>query len=463
MRRLRTRPSASKEPFGFLLFTAEMRSHGPANGSAGSILNRLWCGRLVGGTSDGISCAAVTGVLMSEHWRGLASTNNLHPTVQRNRTSCGWALQNVHFRSSDEVLETLCLATEAADLGIFDWDPISGELHWSAITRQMFGVAHEATLTIESFMERLHPDDHQRVREAMQLTLHPEVAAIYDIEYRIVRPDGEERLLGAKGKAFFEAAEGERRATRFLGTVLDRTEQKRVQTALVEAEQLAVTGRLAASIAHDIRNPLDAVSNCLYLLREELDEQLRREYLRVAESELARASEIAANTLRFYRDPKGQSRVGLTPLLESVLGLFKGRLAVRGVELDMVCEEGAEVTASQGELTQVLVNLVGNAIDAMPDGGRLCVRSRTFPYLIGHRKPGAGICIADNGHGMTGDILKRIFEPFYTTKGKAGTGLGLWLSREIVRKYGFKLLVKSRPQRGTVFSVYMPDQSEKVA
>lgn len=361
------------------------------------------------------------------------------------------------------MLETLRLATEAAGIGIFDWDPVSGELRWSSLTKEMFGVPHDAVMTIDRFMERLHPDDHKRVREAIQQTLHPNVAAAFDIEYRIVRPDGEERVLGAKGKAFFEELEGKSRATRFVGTVLDRTEHKRVQAALVQAEQLAVTGRLAASIAHDIKNPLDAVHNLLYLLRDEHDEGARREYLRIADSELARASEIAANTLRFYRDPKGQSRVGLTALLESILGLFKGRLAIRGVELDMTCEEGAEVIASQGELRQVLVNLISNAVDAMPDGGRLCVRSHTFPHAVGLRRPGAGISIADTGFGMTEDILKRAFEPFYTTKGSAGTGLGLWLSREIVKKHGFKLLVKSRPQRGTVFSVYMPNPSAEVA
>ncbi len=327
----------------------------------------------------------------------------------------------------------------------------------------MFGVPPNAAVTMSDFMDGLHPDDRQRVQEAVQQTIHPDVAADYDIEYRVIRPDGEERVLGARGKAFFEKVGGERKATRFLGTVLDRTEQKRAQAALVEAEQLAITGRLAASIAHDIKNPLDAVGNLLYLLREEKDDEMRRVFLDTAESELARASEIAANTLRFYRDPKGQSRVGLTPLIQSVVGLFQGRMALRGIKLDISCEEGTEVTASQGELRQILVNLICNALDAMPEGGRLRIRSRAFPHSIGQLRSGVGICIADTGSGMSNEILRRAFEPFYTTKGSAGTGLGLWLSREIVKKHGFKLLVKSKPQQGTVFSVYMPDQAAEVA
>jgi signal transduction histidine kinase len=228
----------------------------------------------------------------------------------------------------------------------------------------------------------------------------------------------------------------------------------------MQAEQLATTGRLAASIAHEINNPLEAVTNLLYLLRDETDETARKEYLRTAESELARASEIAANTLRFYRDPKGLSRVGLGPLLQSVVGLFQGRLAIRGIELNLTCEEGVEVTASQGELRQVLVHLIGNALDAMPNGGRLLVRCRAFPRAIGNMEPGAGICIADTGTGMSQELLGRVFEPFYTTKGSSGTGVGLWLSREIVRKYGFKLLVKSKVERGTVFSIYMPQRTD---
>ena len=368
-------------------------------------------------------------------------------------------LQKVRFRNPEETLETLRLATEAACLGIFDWDLDSGEVHWSRLTREIFGVDQEVEITAQHFQDRLHPEDRERVLAALRQSRRPGEGE-YDIEYRIVRPDGEERFVSAKGRVFFEHVENEVRPARFVGTLLDKTEQRRSQAALMQAEQLATTGRLAASIAHEINNPLEAVTNLLYLLRDETDETARKEYLRTAESELARASEIAANTLRFYRDPKGLSRVGLGPLLQSVVGLFQGRLAIRGIELNLTCEEGVEVTASQGELRQVLVHLIGNALDAMPNGGRLLVRCRAFPRAIGNMEPGAGICIADTGTGMSQELLGRVFEPFYTTKGSSGTGVGLWLSREIVRKYGFKLLVKSKVERGTVFSIYMPQRTD---
>lgn len=365
-------------------------------------------------------------------------------------------MNNVEFRSSEEALATLRLATEAACLGIWDLNVQSGELHWSEFTKNIFGVTAEGPLSLKDFADRIHPEDRDRVMVAVASAMEPGGPGEYNIEYRIIRPNHEERCVAAKGKAFFEIVDGQRRATRFLGTLLDRTEQVLAQAALVQAEQLAATGRLAASIAHEINNPLEAVTNLLYLLREEQDAVARAQYLRMAESELARVSEIAANTLRFYRDPKGLSRVGVNSLVHSVVGLFQGRIAIRGVELALACDDELEVTASQGELRQVLVNLVGNALDAMPDGGRLSIRTRAFDEQIGARKPFIGICVADTGVGMPEHVLRRAFEPFFTTKGQAGTGLGLWLSREILKKHNFKLMVKSKPQQGSVFSIRMP-------
>ncbi len=370
-------------------------------------------------------------------------------------------MKNLAFKTSEDALATLHLATEAACIGIWDLNVDTGELQWSDLTRKIFGVTSSDSVTLHNFAVLLHPDDRDRVLEAVAAAMEPNGAGEYDIEYRVVRPNQEERFVAAKGKAFFDEVSGQRKTVRFLGTILDRTEQKLAQGALIQAEQLAATGRLAASIAHEINNPLEAVTNLLYLLREEKDEQERLRFLQMAESELARVSEIASNTLRFYRDPKGQSRVGLTALIQSVLGLYQGRIAIRGIELDLACEEDISVIASQGELRQVLVNFVGNALDAMPQGGRLSIRTRSFPQQIGERKPVVGICIADTGTGMSEDVLKRAFEPFYTTKGSSGTGLGLWLSKEILKKHDFKLLVKSKPQHGTVFSIRMPSTDEE--
>lgn len=365
-------------------------------------------------------------------------------------------MKSVQFKSPEETIETLRLATEAACLGVWDLNVDSGELHWSDRTKVMFGVSASGPVTLAEFSERLHPEDKDRVLAAVYGAMDPQGPGEYDTEYRVIRPNREERFFSAKGKAFFEEIAGERKATRFVGTLLDRTDQMLAQAALGQAEKLAATGRLAASIAHEISNPLEAVTNLLYLLRDEPDEEVRRVHLRQAESELARVSEIASNTLRFYRDPRGPSRVGLKPLIDSVLGLVQGRIVIRGIELEYVCAEDAEVNTSQGELRQVILNLIGNALDAMPEGGKLRVHCRAFPKAVGDRKPGVRLWIADTGSGMSPEVLQRAFEPFYTTKGSAGTGIGLWLSKEIVKKHGFKLSVRSKPRRGTVFGLYMP-------
>lgn len=365
-------------------------------------------------------------------------------------------MKNVHFHSPEEALETLRLATEAAHLGIWDLNVQTGELHWSEHAKAAFGVTGSGPFQLSDFHDRVHPEEKQRVTEAVTAACDPAKEGPYDLEFRICRPNNETRHVHAKGRAFFEERDGVRTATRFVGTLLDQTEQKLAQAALAQAEQLAATGRLAASIAHEINNPLESVTNLLFLLRSEPLSEGGQQYLHLAESELARVSEIASNTLRFYRDPKGITDVDVPGLTHSVIGLFQGRMAVRGVELDYRCTQPMNIAAMQGELRQVLVNLIGNALDAMPSGGRLRVRCREFRNHLGRQEAGVGLCIADTGTGMSGDVLKRAFDPFFTTKGSSGTGLGLWLSLGILKRHGFRVQVKSKLGKGSVFSLFMP-------
>ena len=360
------------------------------------------------------------------------------------------------FSTAEEALETLRLATEAAQVGVWDFNVGTGELHWSSLAKSMFGITKPGALALGDFLERLHPEELERVQGAMQRALAPGGQGDYDIDYRVCRPSGEQRFVHAKGKAFFEGDEENRRATRFVGTLLDRTDQRLSYSALIQAEQMAATGRLAASIAHEINNPLEAVTNLLYLLRDEMVDGPGKEYLRQAEFELARVSEIAAHTLRFYRDPVGVTSVEIGGLTQSVLNLFKGRTAERGIGVEFRCGREVSVEAAQGEVRQVLVNLIGNALDAMPHGGRLAIRCRVLSNYLGRAESGVAITIADTGTGITPEVLKRVFEPFFTTKGSSGTGLGLWLTLGIVKKYGFQLHVRSRVGHGTVFRLFMP-------
>ena len=366
------------------------------------------------------------------------------------------AVHDVFIKSAEEALETLRMAAEAASLGMWDLNPQTGELHWSDLSRAMFGVAGSGSLTIQDFWDRIHPDELDHVQSVVQAALDPNGTGAYDIEYRVCRPDGEERLLKATGKAFFEEVDGERVVAHFIGTLLDRTDQKLTQAALLQAEQIATTGRLAASISHENNNPLEIISNLLYLLRDEIPGEIGKEYLKQAEAELARVSEIATNTLRFYKDPKGTATVNILLLVQSVVALFRGKTDVHRLEVECRCDRESFVLTSAGELRQVLVNLIGNAIDAMADGGKLKIRCHASDLKTSAREPRVRLTVADTGIGMSPETLSRAFDPFFTTKGSAGTGLGLWLCREILAKHGFNLRVKSKLAKGTVFSISMP-------
>lgn len=238
---------------------------------------------------------------------------------------------------------------------------------------------------------------------------------------------------------------------------------ERAQEALRRSEKLAATGRLAASIAHEINNPLEAVTNLLYLVRGETPSVKAQEYLKQAEQELARVAEITKHTLRFYREPNRPVMVDLESVIDSVLTLYHSRLVAAAVQVKReVRTPSLSILTSPGELRQILANLVGNALDAMRGGGKLRLRLSVEcePWK---RTRWARLTIADTGHGIPADVLPTIFEPFITTKGETGTGLGLWVSDEIVKKNGWRMRVHSsvRPgNSGTVFTLLMPLSSE---
>jgi signal transduction histidine kinase len=247
--------------------------------------------------------------------------------------------------------------------------------------------------------------------------------------------------------------------------IRDQIQQNaRAQEALRRSEKLAVTGRLAASIAHEINNPLEAVTNLLFLMRGNPPQEKMRQYLGSAEQELARVVEITKQTLRFYREPSQPVETELAGVLRSVLTLYHSRLADAGIEVeDEVLTPSATVLSSPGELRQVIANIIGNAIDAMRQGGRLRVRvSCEGEKMADNRR--VRLTIADTGSGIPSHILPTIFEPFVTTKGETGTGLGLWVTKEIIQKNGWRIRVRSsrKPFRnGTVFSILIPVRSSK--
>jgi C4-dicarboxylate-specific signal transduction histidine kinase len=242
-------------------------------------------------------------------------------------------------------------------------------------------------------------------------------------------------------------------------------QRRKTEEALLRSEKLAVAGRLAASIAHEINNPLESVTNLLYLIGtcSNLDEA--KIYAATATDELARVSEIAIHTLKFFRQLSKPTSVYLTELVDSALVLYQARLVSACITVQRDFRACPPITAMAGELRQVIVNMVGNALDAMRGGGVLKIRiDRSTEHSNGSRT-GMRLTIADSGSGIPPEIKDRLFEPFISSKGERGTGLGLWVSSEIVRKHGGTIRCKSSslsPSTGTVFSIFLPDHTNSV-
>ena len=246
--------------------------------------------------------------------------------------------------------------------------------------------------------------------------------------------------------------------------VSDVSERVRAEETLRKTEKLAATGRLAASIAHEINNPLEALINILFLLRSlgGLTPDAIH-YLDMADDQVRRVSEIAQQTLRFYRQSTLPARVALTELLDSVLDLYKARL--QNLNATVVSEYDPQMTlfCYSGEVRQVFANLFGNAIDAMSTGGKITVRAWASHSWKPPYRRGIRFTIADTGSGMESDVRARIFDAFFTTKEATGTGLGLWVSHEIIAKHFGTVRVCSHPAgqdgrpSGTVFHIFLPD------
>jgi len=248
---------------------------------------------------------------------------------------------------------------------------------------------------------------------------------------------------------------------RMIGVVLvfrDVTEERRVQRALVASEKLAVAGRLAASIAHEIHNPLDSVANLHFLLDQESDPEKRVEYLRLAQQELGRTMQISRTMLSLYREPKAPIQIDLRELIEGVLLLLDRRIQHLGIRLERKISGELAVEGFPAELRQVFTNLIVNAIEAAGQRGRVRITmQRADPGEL--NGAGAMIDIADSGPGIPPEVAKKLFQPFFTTKGAEGTGLGLWVSMGIVQKHGGSINIAedlNRELSGACIRVFLP-------
>jgi signal transduction histidine kinase len=235
-------------------------------------------------------------------------------------------------------------------------------------------------------------------------------------------------------------------------------ERRVSEAALRRSESLALVGRMASSIAHEINNPLEAVTNLLYLLDGSPLTPEQRGYLDTARRELMRVSEIAVQTLTFNRQRDIKGPASMSALLDSVLVLYQGRLAGSQIVIERRYQNTPPFTCYPGELRQVFANLIGNAFDAMRDGGRITLRERaaTQPKT---GLPGVRITLSDTGHGMSSEVKANLFQSFKSTKGLGGSGLGLWISKGIIEKHhgSIHFCSSTTPgSSGTMFSIFIP-------
>ncbi len=234
----------------------------------------------------------------------------------------------------------------------------------------------------------------------------------------------------------------------------DITERKRAEKALQRTEMEAAKGRLAATIAHEINNPLEAITNIGYLIgmAPELSSG-SRELVTALNAEVARVSDITRQALAFYRSSEEPTAVAVNPILEGVIDLFRRRIVQKAARIETDYGESIpRIMVRPGEMRQVVSNLLGNALDAIPDGGKVYLRTRATRERV-------CITVCDNGHGIPDNRREKIFQPFETTKGEKGTGLGLWVSKGLIEKYGGKILFRSSADpehKGTSFMVVLP-------
>ncbi len=237
---------------------------------------------------------------------------------------------------------------------------------------------------------------------------------------------------------------------------VDVTDVRRSEQLLFQSEKLNAVGRLASSIAHEINNPLESVMNLIYLAQAAAVDPNAKQYLATAEVELRRVAAIANQALQFHRQSTKPTAVTATSIIDATLPLYQGRISNARVKVERRDRARRSFTCLDGEVRQVLSNLIGNAIDAMShQERRLLIRTRDgTDWRTG--RSGVRLTVADTGSGMSADTIAHISEPFFTTKEDKGTGLGLWISREIIDRHEGSFRVKSRLHSGSVFTVFLP-------
>lgn len=351
---------------------------------------------------------------------------------------------NTELREADRLKNAL-VAQQAVEIGDWIWNIRTGENIWSEAVEVMHGLPPRSyDGRYESWWATVHPDDRPLVKLALERAME---TGEYEVEYRTLRPDRSTYWTAARGRVI-NGDDG--KPEKMLGICMDVTSRKANEEALLRAEKLAAAGRLAATVAHEINNPLEAVTNLVYIARMGGNDTDR--VLSMAERELARVSAIARQTLSFYRDTASPTEFPVADVIHQVLELYAGKVHGKRLKLQTEVDGTAQVHAPRGDLHQIFANLFSNAVDASPPGGMIQIR-------VTSDADGTRVQITDQGPGISEEVARKLFEPFFTTKKDVGTGLGLWVSRRLIQQMGGEISYTSRtgaPQTGTSFQIVLP-------
>ncbi len=365
-------------------------------------------------------------------------------------------LDSEHHRTEDRLFE------KEQDLHYFvalgtqiPWtaDPHGKVLYVDPRWLALVGLSLEQAIG-DQWLQVVHPDDEVDVRKAWAHSVSS--AQPFDIEYRIRDVSGVYIWVCSRAVPRHNL---DSRILKWYGTTENIEARKATESAILQSEKLAALGRLASSIAHEINNPLEAVTNLLYLSQTTDEPTKVKEFLREADKELRRVSMIAAQTLRFHKQSSRPAPITCEELIASSLSLYQGRISNSSVMVEIRVRANRPINCLEGDVRQALANFIRNSVDALsPQGGQLLLRGREGTHFASGQK-GLVITIADTGPGIALGVMSHLFKPFFTTKGEDGNGLGLWISRDIIVRQQGQVTIKTSQNskyHGTVVSLFLP-------
>jgi PAS domain S-box-containing protein len=350
----------------------------------------------------------------------------------------------------------LRLALEAGKMGTWKWDAQTDLLDVDEQAAKIFGWAPHVPVTRSVLRERaVLAEDRAITMQALNQALR--AGETYRSEYRLAREDGSVVWVHSSGTPIFSACTPSE-VVGMIGTIQDISERRTQEETLKQTEMLAATGRMAATIAHEINNPLEAITNLIFLAKsnKNIPDSVRK-HLEIADQELARVGQIAQQTLGFYRETSRPHTLDLAEVISDVLAIFERRLSYKQMLCRPEFRGNLEIVGLQGELRQAFSNLILNAIDASTKEGVIRIRARESRVLK-NGNPAISISVCDRGSGISDAARKKLFTPFFTTKQSVGTGLGLWVTKGIIEKHGGAIRFRSRAQHpsGTIFRIVLP-------